>query len=156
MGLKLITRTFAFGAAVGAAVMYLADPEGGRQRRQGLKHKADETARQYGVDLDAKAEEVKGQVKDKVQGAAAEATRSIRDSGPGDDNTLADRVRTEVMSDPRFKGLNIDVVDGNATVRGTVEPAEARSELVSRIHRVPGIDRVIDLTHAEGTPAPNL
>lgn len=156
MGMKMIIRTFAFGAAVGAAAMYLADPEGGRKRRSELKEKADATARQYGVDLDAKTEEVKSQLMDKAQGVAAEATRSVRDSGPDDDNTLADRVRTEVLSDPRFKGLNIDVVDGNATVRGIVEPAEARTELVSKIHEVPGIDRVIDLTHAENTPAPNL
>ena len=152
MGLKLITRTFAFGAAVGAAVMYLVDPEGGRQRRRDLKEKADATARQYGVDLDAKAQELK----DKAQGVAAEATRSMRDGGPDNDRTLADRVRTEVLSDPRFNGLNIDVVDGAATVRGVVEPADARTDLVSKIHEVPGIEQVIDLTHAEGAPAPNL
>ena len=68
-------KTFLFGTAVGAAAMYLLDPESGRQRRDAAQTQARELA-------DSPAAQ-------KVAGQALEATRGLHDDGPDADKPLA-------------------------------------------------------------------
>ncbi|WP_370327893.1 BON domain-containing protein [Euzebya sp.] len=148
--IKTAIRSFTFGAAAGAAAMYYTDPERGRERRQQAAEQAEAAARalseQTGGTSDDLARRAAGQV--------AEATRPLHDSGPDTDNALSDRVQTEIKADDRFSHLNIDVVEGDVTVRGTLDSDDARGEMVSRIEGIPGVSSVIDLTHPQGTPAP--
>jgi gas vesicle protein len=75
MGFRGMIRTFAMGAAAGAAAVYLTDPEKGQQRRQQLVQKADQKAGQLGVDLGQTTQDLKST----AQGLASDAGQVVKD-----------------------------------------------------------------------------
>ena len=139
-------RSVIFGAAVGAALAYLFDPEQGRGRRARLRDEGMAVTRRRAGDLRARARYAAG----RTQGVIAERT-----SAPDvliDDQTLVDRIRSEALGDRRIAAgeVHVDVASGVATLRGELSDAALVEEVAARVRAVPGVDSVNNLLH---TPA---
>nr|AKG47141.1 putative transporter [uncultured bacterium] len=143
------------GAATGALTEYLLDPAAGRARRAKLRDQSVAMARrpvkQVGRATGQKVTYLRG----RVQGVAHQMT------GPrpvADDKALADKVRSEVLGDPRFSAyrVNLDAVDGVVTMRGQIDDRATIKDLVAAVERVHGVRRVENLLHTPGTAAPNV
>jgi len=136
--------TFALGAATGAAIMYLLDPNNGETRRRDAQQRARELA-----------DSPQAQ---KLAGQAIEATRSVTETAPGSDRELVDKVRTEVLGRDEFSDLviNVDAHEGSVSLRGTVDDADRRDRLVNEVSNVTGVDAVASYLHASDQPAPNM
>jgi hypothetical protein len=76
---------------------------------------------------------------------------------PVDDNTLVDRVRSEIFEHPGLpKGdLNFEAVKGVVTVHGEATDLAEMDAIENAIRKVPGVAGVRSLLHLPGTPAPN-
>jgi hypothetical protein len=142
------------GAIVGAAVVYLFDPEKGRARRALLAdwlgaraRRGWRTVNQIGARTGTTAAAFPQRM---VQ------LRSVRPR-PADDLTLRDRVESEVFRNPDLpKGqINLDVESGVVTIRGQVENAYQIANVEKAVLKVPGVAGVENLLHVDGTPAPN-
>jgi osmotically-inducible protein OsmY len=135
-----ILRIIGFGAAIGAAV-YLLDPDRGRSRRAKLADQASSAARKTGEKIEAQARYQKGV----VQGLAHDLTEPFRPEPEFDDDTLAQKVRSEALG--RWRGdkkdIDISVKDGIVTLKGKATE-ELSAELVDMVGSVPGVRSVED------------
>jgi osmotically-inducible protein OsmY len=135
-----IRRIIGFGAAIGAAV-YLLDPDRGRSRRAKLADQASSAARKTGEKIEAQARYQKGV----VQGLAHDLTEPFRPEPEFDDDTLAQKVRSEALG--RWRGdkkdIDISVKDGIVTLKGKATE-ELATELVGMVASVPGVRSVED------------
>jgi hypothetical protein len=79
------------------------------------------------------------------------------ETAPDNDQTLADKVRTEVFRRPDApKGaVNVSVVDGVVYLRGEVDSLDQVQHLVDDALAVTGVVGVESMLHTPGTPAPN-
>lgn len=145
--------TLSIGAGLGAAAVYLLDPDQGAQRRQQTRDLALEKAREY--DLDKKASYVAGQAK----GAVAERTGSMGsgDGGAPNDATLRLKVESEALghSDIPSGQVNVDAADGVVTLRGEVANSRLIDELVAATEKVDGVREVRNLLHLPSEPSPS-
>jgi osmotically-inducible protein OsmY len=145
-------RSMFFGAAVGAAVAYLFDPDQGRARRSRLRDRSAARARLASERLAGRsqflADTAVGRVLD---------VRSRWMPRPVDDATLADRIRSEALGDRRIPSgeINVDVVAGRATLRGELADRGLIEEVVARVRAVPGVVGVENLLHTAEEPAEN-
>jgi osmotically-inducible protein OsmY len=73
-----------------------------------------------------------------------------------DDQTLADRVRSEIFraADAPKGSVSVDVQAGVAYLRGEVTDQAWIDRLGSETRKVQGINGVKNLLHTPGTPAP--
>jgi BON domain len=145
--------TILLGAAVGAAVVYLWDPQRGKARRAVL---IDWSAAR----LRTGWQEVNRWARWTTNTAAATPNRMVAlRSGPrpADDLTLRDRVESEIFRDRELpKGqINFDVEGGIVTIRGSVDNAFQIATIEKAVVKVPGVKGVENLLHVSGTPAPN-
>ena len=90
----------------------------------------------------------------KIKGVANAVTPSRGDEM--DDQTLADRVRSEIFRDHDApKGsVSVDVQAGVAYLRGEVADQNWIDRLGSETRKVQGINAVKNLLHTPGTPTP--
>lgn len=134
------------GTVLGAAAMYLADPQGGRERRAQLAEQGAELTRQAG-------ELTRGGTDPAVSGAADEVTPDLKDPS---DAVLIERVRSDAVgpSTARNSAIVTTVEGGVVSVRGQVDEPAQREDLLARVHDVEGVEDVVDLTHLPGQPAP--
>lgn len=141
------------GAAVGAALAMLLDPDRGRSRRARLADQAAATARR-GV---RGAERATRKVQSDLSGRLT-AMQHANDEGDPfpDDVTLASKVQTELFRDPSVpKGsINVNVERGIVVLRGEVPDDAMRGELIGRVETMPGVWAVRNLLHLPGEPAP--
>jgi osmotically-inducible protein OsmY len=151
------TPVFAAAAAVGAGVEYLLDPVDGKRRRKTLRDQAVARVRRLARGGGQQARYAQG----KVQGAVHEArsgssTAATTSRTLDDDQTLADRVQTEIFRRPGApKGeVNVAVVDGIVHLRGEVSDGSEIERLVEDARTVPGVRAVENLLHVPGVPAP--
>jgi osmotically-inducible protein OsmY len=74
-----------------------------------------------------------------------------------DDQTLADRVRSEIFraADAPKGSVSVDVQAGVAYLRGEVADQDWIDRLGSETRKVSGINGVKHLLHTPGTPAPS-
>lgn len=133
------------GAALGAGVMYLADPQRGQARRAALEEHGAELAR--GVGSWSPSSDPA------VQGAADELTPDLKDPS---DAVLVERVRSDAVGPSRVRNSAIvtTVEGGVVTVRGQVDEPTDRDDLLTRIRDVDGVEEIVDLTHLPDEPAP--
>ena len=145
-------RTMVVSGAVGAALVYLFDPEHGRARRARLRDQLDAAVRRGRRDLDRAAQ----RIEDSARGAVAQLDQAGR-RPPADDLTVLSRVESVLFGMPDFpKGsVNAEVVEGRLTLRGEVENEETAREIELAATRVAGVVSVENLLHPKGTPAPN-
>ncbi len=140
------------GAALGAALAMLLDPDRGRSRRARLADQAAAAARR-GV---RGAQRATRKVQSDLSGRMT-AMQHANDEGDPfpDDVTLASKVQTELFRDPSVpKGsINVNVERGIVVLRGEVPDDAMRGELISRVETMPGVWAVRNLLHLPGEAA---
>ena len=146
----------AVAGVAGALVQYFLDPVRGRARRARAKDRAVAVVRRTAKRLRRRAEQKATYLRDRARGKAHEMTSSP--SPPADDRALTDKVRSEVLGDPRYAPytVNVDAVEGVVALRGQLRRPEDVRDLVAAVEKVPGVRRVENLLHLPGTTAPNV
>ena len=126
------------GIALGAAIAYLFDPVSGRGRRSRLQDQAASRARKTSREVRQRAQYEAG----RVQGL----THAVRGNTPVDLDaaTLLQKIRSEAVgpSEAGTGAIDVDLADGVVVLRGTERDPAAIRDLVRRVERVPGVERV--------------
>src|SRR5918999_3902180 len=144
-------QLLALGALVGAALVYLFDPQSGRRRRALLRDRSAAFVRQGG----RKGARAGRTVAAEAYGASQKVQHLKEEPKEYDDATLAQKVQSEIFRDADVpKGqINVNAEDGIVVLRGEVERPELIEELVERTRNVQGVRDVENLLHLPGTPA---
>lgn len=135
------------GLGLGAALMYVLDPERGKRRRALVRDKAVRVANRTGERLEARSRDLKN----RVRGVAAEAKSLTRDE-PVDDVVLEERVRAEIgraVTTPG--GIEVSVAGGAVTLSGPVLANEIE-DLLSAVRGVRGVEEVVNALGVYETP----
>jgi osmotically-inducible protein OsmY len=135
----------------GAGAQFLLDPVNGKRRRRMLKDRGSAAIRDLARQGNRRAQHLAGV----ATGKAHEATATP--SPPADDNTLADRVRTEVFrrADAPKGAVNVSVVDGVVHLHGELSSLEQIERLIGDATGVPGVRGVESSLHLPGVGAPS-
>jgi osmotically-inducible protein OsmY len=125
------------GLGIGAALMYLLDPDRGARRRSLIRDKAGRASRVAGREIVERAHDVKN----RAQGQFAELRGRFADDALDDDQLVA-RVRAELghRSD-RSRAIEIAASDGAITLRGQVPP-DGVDDIVAVVRGVRGVKQV--------------
>lgn len=141
--------TVVFAAGVGAALMFLFDPDNGKRRRALLKDKSVHYARKAQETEDALVR----QTLHHVQGALATIRGRITPSEPVDDTVLTERVRAALGHVvPDANAIDVKVRDGCVTLKGPVTQDEM-GEIVACAQRVRGVQQVENRLSPNSAPA---
>lgn len=132
----LVRSTSAFAAGAGAA--YFFDPRLGRQRRIFVRDRA--------LGLLRRTKRV-GAGKVKLAGGQARGFLALlrrlrrRSSVAMDDQTVTHRIRSDAFRDVGVstRDVDVEVEDGLARLRGSIDSISLAEELVTRVRRVPGV-----------------
>ena len=143
---------FLAGAGVGAACMYLIDPNSGARRRALLRDNATHVAHKTADGLDA----ARRDIAHRAYGTWA-STRARFASSEVPDSVLLQRVRTRLgrhVSHPR--AIDVEVNAGCVTLRGPILAREVEP-LLAAVNRIPGVcgidNRLEAHETADGIPA---
>lgn len=137
------------GLGVGAALMYLFDPERGNRRRALLRDKLSHVAHSTGETLDVKSRDAAN----RFHGLLAR-TRSLLTTEPVPDAVLAERVRARlghVVSHPG--SIDVAVREGRVTLAGPALSREVDALLckVGRVRGVTGVENKLELHEGPGS-----
>ena len=140
-------RDLVIGAAIGAAVMFLADPNGGGRRRALMRDKLVRATRKTRDGLDATAPGLTNRA-----GGITAAARGRWADDHVDDGRLVARVRAKlgrVCSHPH--AVDVDAQDGTVTLRGPVLASEVNDILavVAGVRGVANVSNQLD-AHENG------
>lgn len=128
------------GLGVGAALMYLLDPDRGRRRRALLRDQLVHAGRRLREARRVTAVDISN----RTNGLWAEASRWLREDGDASDAELIERVRSKlgrVVSHPH--AIEVAAQDGHVTLNGPILNEEVRP-LLSCVQRVEGVRSVED------------
>jgi hypothetical protein len=138
-------------AMVGAGLAYVFDPARGRRRRAELRDRGRAAVRREARAIERQASYRKGRAE-----GLAHRLRHRTPEPPDDDNTLVDKIRSEVLGrvvdGPH---LTIDANDRVVTLRGQVADQQAVEDIEREVRAMAGVADVFNLLHTPGTPAPN-
>jgi hypothetical protein len=142
----------AFLAGAGAA--YFFDPETGKRRRHVARDRSLKALRGLQSGTVKKLKLAGGH----AHGLAARSRRAVTHAVihpvvAVDDETVAQRIRSDALRDLELSTTDIDVLveDGFATLRGSVATIDEPDRLVSRVRKVPGVREVsAEVRVAEG------
>jgi hypothetical protein len=130
--------TVVCAAGLGAAIMYLLDPDNGARRRALVKDKSTHYARLAQQKQDALVRETLHH----VQGALATIRSRITPPEPVDDAVLIERVRAALGHVVRdATAIDVRVREGTVTLKGPVTQDEM-AEIVACAERVRGVQQV--------------
>lgn len=132
-------RDLLFGFALGAAAMYLLDPDRGNRRRALLRDQGMHAARE----LEGRGGAAARHLRNRAKGAAAE-TRARLTEREVEDPVLEARVRSELgraVSNPG--AVRVEARDGLVVLSGAVVEAEA-DPLLATVRSVRGVDEIDD------------
>ena len=140
------------GSGIGAAAMYLADPDRGAGRRAALAQQTVGLLRHGTLRAIRSARHL-----------AAEADGSFQrlthrhPYHAVDDRAFLDHVETELFRLPEIpKGrINLDVEKGVLVLRGQLDTPEQIALVEQRVFAIEGVEGVASYLHLPGTPAPN-
>jgi osmotically-inducible protein OsmY len=141
------------GLGVGAALMYLFDPERGNRRRALLRDKALHVAHATGEKLDVKSRDAAN----RLHGLLAR-TRSLLTRERVPDSIVAERVRSRIGHVVSHPGsIEIAAQDGRVTLAGPALRRELDPLLreVERVRGVTGVENKLEL-HEEPGSVPGL
>jgi osmotically-inducible protein OsmY len=148
--------TFVAGAGLGAAAAYFLDNDSGARRRSSVGDKAGRFTRQGAGTVQSAAHSAGAQ----AQGAAARFQHAATggDSAPDDDNTLKNKVETEIFRDADApKGaVDVSVVRGIVELRGQLDDRAQIEALELKTRMVTGVTDVRNMLHLPGETAPNI
>ncbi len=125
------------GLGLGAALMYVLDPERGKKRRATVRDKALSGANRAGSRLAARSRDVAN----RARGVAAEIG-SLTKSGETNDQVLEERVRAElgrVVARP--SSIEVGALAGTVVLSGAVRADEV-DDLLSAVRGVAGVEDV--------------
>jgi hypothetical protein len=145
---------FVRGAAIGAAAMYMLDPDKGRRRRAIARDKLTSFANDSGEVLSAAAHDITN----RLRGVQATAYRAMHAEGTPDDLRLIERVRARIgraVSNPH--AIKVGAREGRIMLSGPVLASEVR-ELVAAARSVAGVADVEEhlIVHREPGSIPSL
>ena len=127
------------GLGLGAALMYVFDPDRGKGRRAAIRDKVDSAAHQIG---DA-AEKMGRDISNRAQGVMAETKSLFRQSQVSDD-VLVERVRSRFGRLPvDIGGFEVLAHDGIVTLRGQIGGADEVPKVLRAARFVRGV-RAVD------------
>ncbi|HEX7043259.1 MAG TPA: SRPBCC family protein [Burkholderiales bacterium] len=135
------------GTALGAAAMYLFDPERGRRRRALVRDQLVHS----GHKLQDAAQSTAADVRNRAEGYASTLRSASRRLPPSDD-VLAERVRTAIgraCSHPR--AIEVTASSGTVTLSGPVLAREIPL-LIDRVLAVRGVQNVVNRLQPETEP----
>jgi osmotically-inducible protein OsmY len=131
--------SFVAGAAIGAGLMFLLDPDRGDRRRALARDQVLSAGRRAGDQLGAKARHLGN----RARGLAASARARFQGDEAGDE-VVEERVRAElarVVSQPA--PVVVEVEHGVVTLSGPIRATE-REELIGAVRSVRGVRDVED------------
>lgn len=131
---------------VGAGLMFMLDPDRGKQRRTVLRETVDRTARKTAHEIGAASRNVGTKIKDLGTSAKTSFNRH-----PADD-VLLKRVGAaigKVLANPRLIGVTI--TEGLTTLTGQATEHEL-PRLLEQVSRVPGVREVINRVQVKRQP----
>ena len=139
--------TLLAGAAIGAGLMYLLDPDRGARRRHVLADQVTSALRSGS----RAARERLSDASNRARGLVAETRGRLRE-GDVDDDTLVARVRAELGRHVEHaRAIEVVADGGTVTLRGAV-PAGEQPALVAAVSRVRGVQRVDDRLDVREAP----
>jgi len=144
---------FIGGFLVGAAVMYLLDPDRGGRRRALVRDQAARARHRLGDGLEATARDLGNRAK----GTAAEVRSRFRREAV-DDTILHERVRSTIGHAVSHPGaIEVSVSEGRVTLQGPVLQHELDS-LLRAVRQVRGVSEVVNEleVHREPGGVPSL
>lgn len=130
-------------AALGAAAMYLSDPDRGRRRRALVKDKAKSVMIRTGDAIDVASRDLGN----RMQGLRAQGKRLLarRNEQAADNNVVVARVRERLgraVSHPH--AIKVNAVQGRVILSGPVLTDE-KDGLLEAVRSVPGVTEIDDL-----------
>jgi osmotically-inducible protein OsmY len=148
--------TFVAGAGIGAVAAYFLDNQSGNRRRKLAADKAGRFTREGAGTVQGAAQAAGAQAK----GVAAKAQHIATggDSAPGDDNTLKNKVQSEIFreADAPKGSVEVTVVNGIVELRGQVSDTSQAEALELKTRMVSGVRDVRNLLHLPGETPPNI
>jgi osmotically-inducible protein OsmY len=133
------TRTLLAGIGIGAALMYLLDPERGGRRRAMMRDQAASLLKTSGRDLRDRTVDVRNRVGGKVV-----EMRNARHAEEPSDQQLAARVRSQLGHHvEHVRPIEVSVEAGCVTLRGPVLETEL-DEVISTVRSVRGVHDVVN------------
>lgn len=151
-GLRLPAALIAAVAGlIGAAVVFLLDPQVGHSRRAYARDRLAGTARQVG----RRAAHVSRWLASDASGLGQRMRSVGEPAAQLDEVDLAHKVETELFRDGKVdKGrLNINAERDVVFLRGTANTLEDISEIEDRVRKIEGVRHVVNLLHLPGTKA---
>ena len=142
------TRDLLTGAAVGAALLFVLDPNRGAKRRAMVRDKLLRAGRVTSEGAGATARDMTN----RARGVAATLRGRLSDENVSDE-VLRERVRAKLgraSSHPR--ALDVDVQDGSVTLRGPILASEVR-DVRAVAASVRGVQGVVDELEPHETAA---
>lgn len=145
-------KTVIGAGALGAAVMWLYDPDQGARRRHRLQDVLRSRANRAEREVERKLRHERGRLEGMVHRFS-----HPQHGPPADDRTLVDQIKSEVLGKERFTNHDVlvEANEGVVVLRGQVDDPVVRVELESTIEQMPGVQRVESYLHAPGEEAPN-
>lgn len=138
-----LTKWLFLGAGLlgGVALGMLLAPTTGRRSRALLRDKATHAGHEIGDFGGDAAGRLHG-LKNRAAGLAAHAKGMANPGEAGDDNTVADRVRTalgEHLATKRLERINVDCVDGVVTLRGQMIDEALQPVIEGLVREINGV-----------------
>jgi hypothetical protein len=147
------------GVGLGALLMYYFDRASGRRRRALVRdqvvHLFHVVTRRVPDRIEQRGRFFRGVARG-LRHEAAGVVLNGRESAV-DDETLVDRVRSEVLGARGIKAgeIHLDAYEGAVTLRGQLQYPDEIRRLIEDTSRVEGVRRVRSYLHLPGTLAPN-
>ena len=135
------------GAAIGAGIMYLLDPDGGRRRRALVRDQLVSAGHRASDAVGATSRDMTN----RARGVVAELRGRLRREQP-DDDVLRERVRARIGSVVgHASAIETHVSDGCVTLRGPVLTEEV-DRLLRRVRGVRGVGEVVSELEVHESP----
>jgi hyperosmotically inducible protein len=137
----------------GAGLAYLFDPQSGKRRRDVLRDRGAALLRRIVRRSVRKAKYTAGH----AEGVAAKAASALsREAEQADDATVKDRILSQAFREAGVPtgDVVVDVADGIATLRGTLESVDLANDLIERVRAVPGVRTVTPRLTVAGMSQP--
>jgi osmotically-inducible protein OsmY len=146
-------KSIIFPGFVGFGLAYFFDPDKGSRRRNIARDKARSWLRKVGMQAEKKAE----YAAEKAYGTVVEKVPHRPDNPSPDDNTLRDRIESEVFRDEKTsrENININVAECVVEIRGELPTQSDIDDVIDKVRNVPNVKDVHNYLHLPGTPAPN-
>jgi hypothetical protein len=134
--------------------MYVLDPQNGHRRRRLAYDRGTATLRHSARRVERSCRHLGADAMGMVQ-----RVRHLRQGPPVavDDQTLVDRVRSEILRNPTIPAgrINVNVEDGIVILRGQLDRLDQIRSLTEDAKRVRGVRDVVNYLHLPDTLAPN-